>query len=124
MKSTFALIPVLLLEPLPALQSASRDIVVYSGVPCVIAASLTAGREGAKVVLIEPPKHVGGPSTRGINTAESEHMLQWTTGGFADEFYRRLGKHHGTGQLAYVFESSVAEKVYLNCERLNGPPEF
>ncbi len=90
------------------------DIVIYSGVPCGIAASITAAREGAKVVLIEPTKHVGGLSTSGINTAESEHMLKWTIGGFADEFYRRLGKHYGTGQAEYFFESSVAEKVYLD----------
>jgi heterodisulfide reductase subunit A-like polyferredoxin len=60
--------------PTPAL---SPDIVVYSGVPCGIAASITAAREGAKVVLVEPTKHVGGLSTSGINTAESEHMLNW-----------------------------------------------
>lgn len=93
--------------------STSPDIVVYSGVPCGIAASITAAREGAKVVLIEPTKHVGGLSTSGINTAESEHMLKWTIGGFADEFYRRLGKHYGTDKPEYFFESSVAEKVYL-----------
>ncbi len=76
------------------LHAASPDIVVYSGVPCGIAASITAAREGAKVVLIEPTKHVGGLSTSGINTAESEHMLKWTIGGFADEFYRRMGRHY------------------------------
>lgn len=94
--------------------AASPDVVVYSGVPCGIAASITAAREGAKVVLIEPTKHVGGLSTSGINTAESEHMLKWTIGGFADEFYRRLGTHYGTGQPEYFFESSVAEKEYLH----------
>ena len=82
--------------------------------PCGIAASITAAREGAKVVLIEPTQHVGGLSKSGINTAESEHMLKWTIGGFADEFYRRLGKHYGTEQPEYFFESSVAEKVYLD----------
>lgn len=90
-----------------------NDVVVYAGVPGGIAAAITAAREGAKVVLIEPTKHVGGLSTSGINTAETEHMLKWTIGGFADEFYRRLGRHYGTGQPAYFFESGVAEKVYL-----------
>lgn len=52
----------------------AADIVVYGGVPCGIAASIVAAREGAKVVLIEPTKHVGGLSTSGINTAESEHI--------------------------------------------------
>lgn len=107
--------------------AASPDIVVYSGVPCGIAASITAAREGAKVVLIEPTKHVGGLSTSGINTAESEHMLKWTIGGFADEFYRRMGRHYEETKAQqtyphkdkrldtiYFFESSVAEKVYLD----------
>lgn len=94
--------------------AASSDIVVYGGVPCGIASAITAAREGDKVVLIEPTMHVGGLSTSGINTAETEHMLKWTIGGFADEFYRRLGRHYGTGQPEYYFESSVAERVYLD----------
>lgn len=93
--------------------AASPTVVVYGGVPCGIAAAITAAREGAQVVLIEPTKHVGGLSTSGINTAESEHMLKWTIGGFADEFYRLLGKHYGSDKPEYFFESSVAEKAYL-----------
>ncbi|WP_395731238.1 FAD-dependent oxidoreductase [Prosthecobacter sp.] len=98
----------------------AADIVVYGGVPCGIAASIAAAREGAKVVLIEPTRHVGGLSTSGINTAESEHMLKWTIGGFADEFYRRLGAHYQTGGPEYFFESSVAEKIYLDMLREAG----
>ncbi len=100
--------------------AASPTVVVYGGVPCGIAAAITAAREGAQVVLIEPTKHVGGLSTSGINTAESEHMLKWTIGGFADEFYRRLGKHYGTGKPEYFFESGVAEKTYLDMLREAG----
>lgn len=37
--------------------------------------------------LIEPTKHAGGLSTSGIDTAESEHMLKWTIGGFADDVF-------------------------------------
>ncbi len=96
------------------------QVVVYGGVPCGIAAAIAAAREGAKVVLIEPTQHVGGLSTSGINTAESEHMLKWTIGGFADEFYRRLGQHYGTGKAEYFFESSVAAKAYLDLLREAG----
>lgn len=95
----------------------TADVLVYGGVPCGISAAITAQREGAKVVLIEPTRHVGGLSTSGINTAESEHMLKWTFGGFALEFYERLGKHYGTNQPEFFFESSVAEKVYLDLLR-------
>ncbi|MFZ2280720.1 MAG: FAD-dependent oxidoreductase [Prosthecobacter sp.] len=98
----------------------AADIVVYGGVPCGIAASIVAAREGAKVVLIEPTKHVGGLSTSGINTSESEHMLKWTIGGIADEFYRRLGAHYQTSGPEYFFESSVAEKTYLDMLREAG----
>ncbi len=98
--------------PLHAQKNAETDIIVYSGVPGGIASAISAAREGAKVILIEPEKHVGGLSTSGINTAESEHMLKWTIGGFADEFYRKLGDHYGTGNPEYYFESSVAQKIY------------
>jgi hypothetical protein len=97
-----------------ATETHKAGVVVYSGMPCGIAASITAAREGAKVVLIEPTQHIGGLSTSGLNTAEIEHMLKWTVGGFADEFYARLGKHYGRERPAYNFESSVAEKVYLD----------
>ena len=102
---------VLLAASATVLQAA--DVIVYSGNPCGISAAITAARGGAEVLLIEPTGHIGGLSTSGINTAESEHMLKWTIGGFADEFYKRLGKHYGTGKAEYYFESSVAEKVYL-----------
>ncbi len=98
----------------------SYDVVVYGGVPCGIAAAITAKREGAGVLLIEPTRHIGGLSTSGINTAESEHMLKWTIGGFADEFYRRLGRHYGLEKPEYYFESSVAEKVYQDMLREAG----
>ncbi len=93
--------------------SSAADVIVYSGNPCGISAAITAARSGSGVLLIEPTRHVGGLSTSGINTAESEHMLKWTIGGFADEFYKRLGKHYGSGKPEYYFESSVAEKLYL-----------
>jgi hypothetical protein len=96
------------------------DVVVYGGVPCGIAAAVMAAREGARVVLVEPTRHIGGLSTSGINTAESEHMLHWTIGGFALEFYGRLGAHYGTGKPEFYFESSVAEKVYLDLLRQAG----
>src|SRR5204862_3642362 len=92
--------------------AADYDVVVYGGVPCGIAAAIAAAREGATVLLIEPTKHVGGLNTSGLNTAETEHMLKWTFGGIALEFYERLGKHYGTKGPSYYFESNVAEKFF------------
>jgi hypothetical protein len=127
MRSAFALILGLItfsaeLTAAPA----TYDVITYGGTPAGIAASIHAARDGARTLLIEPTKHVGGLSTSGINTAESEHMLAWTIGGFADEFYRRMGRYyeqkkerptypHKDKRLdtLYFFESSVAEKTYL-----------
>jgi hypothetical protein len=108
-------------------QTQNYDLIVYGGSPCGIAAAVVAARDGVHVLLIEPTHHVGGLSTSGINTAESEHMLPWTIGGFADEFYQRMGKHYEETKASqfplapddrlntvYFFESSVAEKVYLD----------
>jgi len=105
---------------------ANYDVITYGGTPAGIAASIHAARDGARTLLIEPSKHVGGLSTSGINTAESEHMLAWTIGGFADEFYRRMGRYYEQNKerltyphkdkrldTLYFFESSVAEKTYL-----------
>lgn len=111
----------------------SYDVITYGGTPAGIAAAVHARRDGAKVLLIEPTRHVGGLSTSGINTAESEHMLAWTIGGFADEFYRRMGRFYEENKASqtyphkdkrlntiYFFESSVAEKTYLEMLREAG----
>lgn len=117
---TLALTSAIMAEP-----ENQADVLVYSGAPCGIASAITAAREGAKVILIEPEKHVGGLSTSGINTAETEHMLKWTIGGFAGEFYGRIARHYEETKdtqaplppgdrlnTPYFFESSVAQKVY------------
>lgn len=88
------------------------DVCVYGGVPCGVAAAVAASRNGAKVLLIEPTKHVGGLNTSGINTAETEHMLKWTFGGIALEFYQRVGKIRGSDKPAYYFASSEAERAF------------
>jgi hypothetical protein len=97
---------------LPGARAAEPDVVVYSGVPCGVAAAVAAAREGAHVLLIEPTKHVGGLNTSGLHTAETEHMLKWTFGGVAQEFYQRVGWRYGKWEPAYYFESHVAEQVF------------
>lgn len=92
--------------------AADPDVVVYGGVPCGVAAAVAAAREGAKVLLIEPTRHVGGLNTSGLHTAETEHMLKWTFGGVAQEFYQRVGWQYGKWEPAYYFESHVAEQVF------------
>ncbi len=95
MRSTFALfLGLITFYTRLTAASANYDVITYGGTPAGIAASIHAARDGARTLLIEPTKHVGGLSTSGINTAESEHMLAWTIGGFADEFYRRMARYY------------------------------
>ncbi|MGE9267774.1 MAG: FAD-dependent oxidoreductase [Verrucomicrobiales bacterium] len=122
----FLTLVLLLTQNALAIREITYDVAIYGGTPCGISAAISAAREGATVILIEPTDHIGGLSTSGINTAESEHMLKWTIGGFALEFYQELGKYyekHAAEQdplpagdrlnTIYFFESGVAEKTYL-----------
>lgn len=96
------------------------DVVVYGGVPGGVAAAVAAARNGAKTLLIEQTRHVGGLSTSGVNTSEIEHMLEPTYGGIAMEFYRRVGKHYGLDLPQYRWESHVAEQIFLDMLREAG----
>lgn len=113
----------------PTLAQSRYDVVVYGGTPSGVIAAVAASRNFASVLLIEQTKHVGGLSTSGINTAESEHMINNAITGFAREFYVRLGlnftedyfKTFGNGRSlkykkgdpAFFFESAVAEREFL-----------
>jgi len=71
--------------------TAGYDVIVYGGTPSGVIAAVAAARNHAKVLLIEQTGHVGGLSTSGINTAESEHMINNAITGFAREFYINMG---------------------------------
>ncbi len=109
---SLVLLPLVFATSLVLAGTARTDVLVYGGVPCGIISAVAAAREGAAVTLVEPTRHIGGLSTSGLNTAETEHMLKWTFGGLALEFYQRLGKAYGTSGPEFYFESSVAEMVY------------
>ncbi|HTF20641.1 MAG TPA: FAD-dependent oxidoreductase [Chryseolinea sp.] len=110
-------------------QGSRYDVVVYGGTPGGVMAAVAASRNHAKVLLIEQTRHVGGLSTSGINTAESEHMINNAITGFAREFYIKMGTNFSEeyfqtfrngrnmkfkkGDPAFFFESNVAEKELL-----------
>jgi hypothetical protein len=99
----------------PAAAAQSFDVVVYGGTPGGVTAAVAASRSlgrGGSVLLIEQTRHVGGLSTSGINTAELEHMLQWTFGGISLEFYEQLGRKYGQREPVFYFEPHTAEAVF------------
>ncbi len=90
------------------------DLVVYGGTASGVAAAVSAAREGSSVVLLEPTQHVGGMVTGGLG--RTDHGNKATIGGFALEFYERLGKHYGK-DIEWYPEPSAAEKVLLDMIR-------
>ncbi len=122
----FSLALLFLIDQLHAQQ---YDVVVYGGTPAGVIAAVAAARNHAKVLLIEQTNHVGGLSTSGINTAESEHMINNAITGFAREFYVNMGLNFSNeyfesfryledmpfkkGDPAFFFESHIAEKEFL-----------
>jgi ribulose 1,5-bisphosphate synthetase/thiazole synthase len=46
---------------------AQYDVVIYGATASGVTAAVAAARDGAKVVLIEPGKHIGGMVTGGLS---------------------------------------------------------
>ncbi len=90
LKSLFLLACGLLTLHPSFLQAESADLVIYGGTPAGIAAGVTAAREGASVVIVEPTKWIGGMVTGGL--AKSDIGKQETIGGFPLEFFTRAAK--------------------------------
>lgn len=115
-----------------------KDIAVYGGTSAGVVAAVQAAREGKSVILIAPEPHLGAMSSAGLGFTDSGKTQ--TVGGASKEFYHRIwleykkpeswkfgktrDKFRGSGQgtkamddekeLMWVFEPSVAERVYDN----------
>ena len=84
------------------------DVVIYGGTAGGVVAAVSAARMGLSVALIEPSRHIGGMVTGGLSA--TDHGTKIVTGGYALEFYQRIGKKYGT-PLWWYPEPKVAEKV-------------
>ncbi len=87
----------------------SFDVLVYGGTPAGIAAAITAAREGAHVLLIEPGSHVGGMITSGLCATDTGNS--YCIGGISREFFERVGRHYGK-TISWYMEPHVAEVVF------------
>jgi hypothetical protein len=103
-----------LLIALPAAQVSAQpriekvDICVYTGTAGGVAAAITAAKEGKKVLLIEPGKHLGGMTSGGLGWTDFGNKA--AIGGLSREFYRRVGKYYAKEE-TWTFEPSVAERT-------------
>lgn len=97
------------------------DIVIVGGTPGGIAAALSAGRAGRKVLLIESHRHIGGMSASGLGKSDVEkrHLIGGLFREFTDRVRRRYLDRFGEQSRdfalcrdGYYFEPSVAEAVF------------
>src|SRR5438445_117857 len=94
------------------------DVVVYGATPAGISAAIAAGRQGRRVVLVEPTAHIGGMMTSGLGM--SDIGSKDAIGGLAREFFKRLGVAYQVpdGQPSWSMTPGVAERV----ARVGRPP--
>ncbi len=93
-----------------SLTAASRyDVVVYGGTAAGVITAVSAAREGASVVLLEPGNHIGGMVSGGLG--RTDYGKKEVIGGYSLEFFERLGRHYGE-PVSWFFEPHVAEKVF------------
>lgn len=86
------------------------DLIVYGGTSSGVIAAYAASKEGLKVAILEPGRHLGGLTASGLNHVDIGHRE--TVGGYAREFLKRVGSHYGKNGMQVDLESSVAEKVF------------
>ena len=94
--------------PVPAANPARTievDVCVYGGTPGGVATAIQAARMGKKSALFVFRRHVGGMTSGGLTATDIG--TRDAIGGFAREFYDRLGKTTG-------FKPSLAEATFLS----------
>lgn len=126
-------------------RAADFDVVVYGGTSAGVTAAVQAKRMGKTVVIVGPDKHLGGLSSGGLGYTDTGNKS--VIGGLAREFYHRVWRHYdadsgwtwqkkseygnkgqgtpaidGAQRTMWIFEPSVAEKVFEDFVRENQIP--
>lgn len=96
----------------------SYDVIVYGGTSSGLIAAYAAAKEGLKVAVIEPGRHVGGLTASGLGSVDVG--FKETIGGFTLDFFNRVGAHYGKNEPVFKLEPSVAEKVFLEMAEETG----
>jgi hypothetical protein len=97
------------------------DLVVYGGTAGGVITAVAAAREGLRVALLEPGTHVGGLVSGGLGV--TDHGRKAVIGGYALEFFERVGKQYGE-PVTWYFEPHVAEQVFQEMVREAGVQLF
>jgi hypothetical protein len=68
----------------------STDVVVYGATPAGVCAAVGAAREGVRVALVEPTRHIGGVNSGGLAFSDSNQMVRGALRGLFEEFHLRI----------------------------------
>ena len=69
------------------------DVVVYGATACGVMAAVAAQRAGARTVLVEPGRHVGGMVSGGLSWTDVGDSR--VLGGLCRRFYEAVASHYG-----------------------------
>ncbi len=104
---------VLLLALAAPIAAQTYDLVVYGGTAGGVVTAVSAARQGIKVALLEPGRHLGGMATGGLS--RTDFGKKEVIGGIALEFYWRVGVKYDVGrfanEVAWFYEPHVGEQV-------------
>jgi len=102
------------------------DVVVYGGTAGGAIAAVSSAREGLRTALLEPRNHIGGMVSGGLGL--TDFGKKEVIGGYAREFYQRVGRHYGMArygnELAWYHEPHVAETILREMLRDAGVAVF
>ena len=82
------------------------DLVVYGGTAGGVMTAVSGAREGLKVALLEPGKHLGGMVSGGLGW--TDYGKKEVIGGYSLEFFERVGTKYGR-EIEWHLEPHVAE---------------
>lgn len=113
---------VLLLAAVSATAQHKYDLVVYGGSAGGVMTAVAGARQGLKVALVNPGRHIGGLVSGGLSGTDTGRKE--VIGGLSLEFYFRAGRHYGLDrhlqEIAWMPEPKVAEKIMRDMLRESG----
>jgi hypothetical protein len=99
-----------------AFSQEAYDVVVYGGTAAGVISAVSAAREGMTVALLEPGGHLGGMASGGLSATDIDYGNERVIGGYALEFYKRVGAHYEISRyghhVAWYYEPHVGELVF------------
>ncbi len=100
----------------------TADVCIYGGTSAGVIAAVQLAERGKRVVIAEFGHHLGGLSAGGLGATDIGNKR--AIGGWAREFYRRVGRHYGKEE-SWTFEPHAAEGIFRDLLAERGiPVEF